>query len=89
VLVPNVLERTPPYVEDVDPGSPAALAGLKPDDLIVYVDGIQVISIEAFNNIVDYCPPGTELTLEVQRGNKLETIKVRLMKRPGSETKKP
>lgn len=89
VLVPNVLERTPPYVEDVDPSSPAARAGLKPDDLIVYVDGIQVISIEAYHNIVDFCPPGTELTLEVQRGNKLETIKLKLIRRPGSETKKP
>src|SRR4051812_11278865 len=38
VLVPNVVERTPPYVDSVAPGSPAQKAGLKPDDLIVYVD---------------------------------------------------
>ncbi len=37
VLVPDVLERTPPYVDDVRAGSPAAQAGLKPDDLVVFV----------------------------------------------------
>src|SRR5262249_28347555 len=44
VLVPNVSETTPPYVDDVLPGSPAARAGLKVDDLIVYVDGEQVVA---------------------------------------------
>jgi S1-C subfamily serine protease len=32
VLVPSPVERTPPYIEDVLPGSPAALAKLRPDD---------------------------------------------------------
>jgi S1-C subfamily serine protease len=35
VLVPNVVDRTPPYVEDILPGSPAESAGVKADDLIV------------------------------------------------------
>ena len=51
VFVPNVVERTPPYVEEVLPDSPAAKAGFKPDDLIVYVDGEPVASIAAFNEI--------------------------------------
>jgi serine protease Do len=37
VLVPDVMERTPPYVDQVLPGSPAAEAGIRPDDLIVLV----------------------------------------------------
>ena len=37
ILVPDVVERTPPYVEDTEPGSPAEKAGLKPDDLIVFL----------------------------------------------------
>ena len=37
VLVPDVLERTPPYVDHVRPGSPAAKAGIRPDDLILLV----------------------------------------------------
>src|SRR5438552_6263569 len=42
ILVPNVVERTPPFVEDTIPGSPGARAGLKPDDLIVYVNNEKI-----------------------------------------------
>jgi serine protease Do len=44
VLVPDVLENTPPYVDEARPGSAAARAGLQPDDLIVYVDTVVVRS---------------------------------------------
>ena len=37
VLLPNVLPKTPPYVETTVPGSPANSAGIQPDDLIVLV----------------------------------------------------
>jgi serine protease Do len=37
VLVPNVLERTPPFIDELRPDSPAAKAGLEPDDLVLYV----------------------------------------------------
>ena len=39
VLVPDVVARTPAYVDSVLPDSPAAAAGVKPDDLIVLVNG--------------------------------------------------
>jgi S1-C subfamily serine protease len=38
VLVPDVVTRTPPYVDRVLPGTPAARAGLRPDDLLVMID---------------------------------------------------
>ncbi len=47
VLVPDVLERTPPYVEAVRAASPAAAAGLKADDLIVLVGDHLVQSLHA------------------------------------------
>ncbi len=78
VLVPNVVERTPPYVEDVIPGSPAAKAGLKPDDLIVYIDGVQMSSVKAFREMMDKVPPKTTLKLEVRRGDKLTSIDLTL-----------
>jgi serine protease Do len=83
ILVPNVVERTPPYVEDVEKGSPADRAGLKPDDLIVYVDGEQVGSINHFRDIVDKANPGTEFKIEVRRGERLQTFTIKLEKMPG------
>jgi len=46
VLVPDLLERTPPFVEAVDPDSPAARAGLRPDDLVIAV-GLRAVATRA------------------------------------------
>jgi S1-C subfamily serine protease len=70
VLLPNVVERTPPYVEDVIPNSPAAKAGLRPDDLIVYVDGEQVTSVKSFQKLMTRYRPGAAVKLEVRRADK-------------------
>lgn len=78
VLEPAGLERTPPYVEAVIPNSPAAKAGVKPDDLVVYVNGEQVGNIKQFRDLVDRAPPGTEIQLEVRRGDKLTTVAFKL-----------
>jgi serine protease Do len=82
VFVPNVVERTPPYVEEVDTGSPAAQAGLKPDDLVVYVDGEPIVSIAAFKDVIAKYRPGTALRLEVRRGDKLVPVELTLAEMP-------
>jgi serine protease Do len=82
ILVPNAVAVTPPYVEDIMPDSPAAKAGLKPDDLIVYVDGELIPSIKMYRELVRYIRPGTEVILEVQRGNKLTTIRLKMGDHP-------
>src|SRR5262249_33026751 len=88
VLVPNVVERTPPYIEEVIPGSPAEKAQLKPDDLIVYVDGLPVQDINTFNNILAGYAPNTEVKLEIQRGDKLTTVPLTLAPPPKKPEKK-
>jgi serine protease Do len=94
VLVANpVQDRTPPFVEEVVPGSPAAKAGLRSDDLIVYVDGAKVVSIEELQKILAVCKPGEELKLEIRRvdrsvdgsGDKLMTVKLK-MEQPVAKT---
>jgi serine protease Do len=61
VMVPDVLERTPPYVELVRTGSPAENAGLRSDDLVVLL-GDQLVqsckllrvdleSVDAFDSV--------------------------------------
>jgi S1-C subfamily serine protease len=82
ILVPNVVERTPPYVEDLAPGSPAAKSGLKPDDLIVYVDGEPVVSIATFREIMSKTRPGMTVRLDVRRGEKLVPIELTLGEMP-------
>jgi serine protease Do len=87
VLVPNVVERTPPYIEEVIVGSPADRAKLKADDLIVYVDGLPVQDINAFNTILANYSPRSEIKLEIQRGDKLLTVPLTL-ERPAEKKKK-
>jgi serine protease Do len=82
VMVPNVVERTPPYIEEVVPGSPADKVGLKPDDLIVYMDGELVSTIVIFNDLLSNYRPGDSIKLEVQRGNKLVGMDLKLVKFP-------
>jgi serine protease Do len=86
ILVPDVVERTPPYVEDTMPQSPAARAGLRPDDLIVYVDGEKVVSIKEFRDMVERARrPGTVVKLEIRRGEKLLTVDLKLESPPSKQ----
>jgi serine protease Do len=83
MFVPNVLERTPAYVEDVVAGSPAAKAGIRPDDLISFVDGEPVVSIRSFQDwIKKNTRPGQLLRIEVRRGEGLQTIELHLGPQP-------
>ena len=82
VFVPNVLERTPPYVEECEPNSPAAKAGLKPNDLVSFVDGEPVGSIKAFTDALRKTRPGATIRLEVRRGDSLQTVEVKLEDAP-------
>jgi serine protease Do len=86
VLMPNVVERTPPYVDDVLPNTPAYKAGFKPDDLIVYVDGLPAPSIDIYTELMASYGPGADVRIEVRRGDKLVTIPVKLDKEPKKET---
>ena len=82
ILVPNVVSATPPYVEEVMADSPAAKAGLQADDLIVYIDGELVQTIKMFREFMKGVGPGMEVKLEVQRENKLKSLKLKLTDPP-------
>jgi S1-C subfamily serine protease len=88
ILVPNAVSATPPYVEEVIPGSPGAQAGLRPDDLIVYLDGELVPSIRMFRDMMRQIAPGTDVLLEVQRANRLISVKLRVTEQPKEKTSK-
>jgi S1-C subfamily serine protease len=82
VFVPNILPQTPPYVDRVITGSPAHKAKLQPDDLVVYVDGEPVYTIQAFKDMLKKYTPGLKVQLEVRRGEKLTAVEMELTEFP-------
>ena len=71
VLVPNVLDKTPPYVERIVPGSPAERAKLRPDDLILYADGTLIPSQSALIEKLSYMDQDDVVSLTVLRDGQL------------------
>jgi serine protease Do len=61
----------PAYVDRVLPGSPAATAGLKPDDLIVSMGGEKIGSIRDYERVLPTLTVGSESILVVKRGQEL------------------
>lgn len=55
---------------------------MKPDDLIVYVDGLPIQDINSFNKIMATYAAEAEVKLEIQRGDKLTTVPLKLEKPP-------
>jgi S1-C subfamily serine protease len=82
IFVPNVLEKTPPFIEDVVTGSPSDKAGLRADDLVSFIDGEPIYSIKMFHEYLRRTKAGTKLRLEVRRGENLQTIEIELGEYP-------
>lgn len=90
VLVPDVLASgTPPYVEEIMPGSPAAQAGVKVDDLVVFLrvprnDGSNefeekvIPHAKAFKETLAPLDTGTPVKVVVRRGNQLLSLEMKL-----------
>ncbi len=75
VLVPNVLERTPPFIDAVRPGSAAAKAGIRADDLIVFVNSQLVQSCNAVASEVESkSSRDAEVRLVLLRAGELKEI---------------
>jgi serine protease Do len=71
VLVPDVLERTPPYVEQVRSGSPAERAGIRPDDLVILMGGRLVQSCKFLRADLDFIDYQDPVKLTLLRGQDL------------------
>jgi S1-C subfamily serine protease len=70
-LVPDVLLRTPPYIDIVREGSLAADEGLQPDDLVVQIEGRIVQSAEAASESLRRIDILDPLRITVLRENEL------------------
>ena len=70
-LVPDVLERTPAYVDQVRPGTAAARAGLQPDDLILLVGNHLTQSCKALRKELEMIDRADAVKITVLRGQEL------------------
>jgi S1-C subfamily serine protease len=66
----------PAYVERVRPNSPAAWAGVHPDDLVLSVNGETVATCDELRQAFATAPPGVPLTLVVKRGQALHVCEL-------------
>lgn len=91
VFVPDLLDRTPPFIESVVAGSAAEQSGLSPDDLVVAVDGRSVPSRDAVQRALGMLADGDPVRIAVVRAGRV--VEVDLGPRPplrsGREAKVP
>src|SRR5436190_7388476 len=69
-------------IERVEPGMPAAKAGLRPGDLIARVGTLEPNNFEQVVSHICSFRPGAIVEIEVQRGTERKTFKVKLASRP-------
>lgn len=83
VLFDAAGQRSPPaYVERIVKDSPAAVLGLRPDDLIVRIDEYSVRTCREFREILTKYAPGQTVTLTYKRGTKVEQGALTFAKEP-------
>ncbi len=76
VLIPNVLSKTPAYVDLVQPRSRAEAAGLRADDLILFLNSQRVASQSALVEELNYIDQGDPILVMIQRGGELKEVVV-------------
>src|SRR2546426_9792412 len=66
----QIAPKKTPLVGKVEPNSPAAAAGIKPNDVIVEVDGIKLLNPETLGEYIEQQGAGKELKLEILRNDR-------------------
>ena len=69
-------------IQDISEGSPADRAGLRPYDIILTVDGREVLSNDELIRDISGRQPGTMTRLEVLRDGRRQTSQIKLTERP-------
>jgi S1-C subfamily serine protease len=85
VLVPDVLERTPPYVDAVVVGSSAAAAGILPDDVVLFVNDRLTQSCRAVRNELESIHRVDPVKITLLRKQQLIEITLRAKAESGAE----
>ncbi len=78
-MVPEVLNRTPPYIETVNQKSVAFNAGLQADDLIVEINGLPTASCRDVAKRLGQVDRDSPVTITIQRGNEFHQVTISLV----------
>jgi S1-C subfamily serine protease len=70
----------------LDENGPAAKAGLKLRDIITKINGVEVNSESAFDEILSYAYPGDEIEVTYERNQKTNTVRFQLVNKNGTTT---
>lgn len=81
ITIPDVVARTPAYIDRVLPGSLADKAGLQTNDLILFVGDNLVQSCRAFIDEVGRLESGHQVKIVVRRDDKLVTVTIPVPKK--------
>lgn len=74
VTVPDVVFRTPAYIDVIQPGSTAEKIGLQQGDLVLFVNDKLIQSCRELNEQLGYLEAGDDLALVVRRDDALVTV---------------
>ncbi len=77
-LVPDVISRTPPFVDQVAPGSAFDRAGIQPDDLIVEINGRLTPSCKDVVQLLSRIDRDATINVTVQRARSFLNLKIQL-----------
>ena len=77
VLIPDILESTPAYIDHVIDASAAADAQLRPDDLILLVDGRRVDSQRTLRSLLRTIDRRDQVELTIQRDTEILPVTLR------------
>jgi serine protease Do len=76
VMLPDVVYRTPAFIDRVLPGSAAAKAGLRPNDLVLFVNDQLIQSVRLLREELGRLEGGGTVRLVVRRGDRLITVEL-------------
>jgi serine protease Do len=74
VMIPNILEKTPAYIDRVVPRSAAARAELQADDLILLVQGRRIEGQSSLIELLRSIDKRDPLNVTVQRGSRVVNV---------------
>lgn len=77
-MLPNVIERTPAWIDDITDGSIAASAGLQRGDLIVLLDDSIITSVTDLQKQLANFRSGQRVSMTVNRNQELIAIEVKI-----------